>query len=322
MYKESEKLELKASFGEWKEIIKTLAGFANAKGGTVIVGLDDVGQPLGVEVGKGTIEDFANKVKANTDPVLYPSINVQTFGLGEIVEITVAPSDNKPVFAFERAYTRVGKSTQKLSTTEVRALITKYTLPDVDEQSIDQSVELSNLDDALIKKLPKYTQRTMTQAAYWCFVKKNTLFPNTLPKSIDIDNLYKNNRSVPRNKLLMEIFHKSGLIENWGTGFYRMRQWCRENGNPDPLFEHRGGALVTVFFPRENVPENVPEKRRARIIMQMKQDKNVTIAELARMLDANEKTIKRDITSLKDAGAIVRMGPDKGGYWQVVNINK
>ncbi len=108
-YKESEKIELKSSFGEWKEIIKTLAGFANARGGSVVIGLDDNGQPLGMKIGKGAIEDFANKVKVNTDPVLYPSIDVKTFGLGEILEVLVASSDNKPVFAFERAYIRVGK---------------------------------------------------------------------------------------------------------------------------------------------------------------------------------------------------------------------
>jgi len=48
MYKESEKLELKASLGEWKEIIQLLAGCANAKGGSIVVGLDDNGQPLGI----------------------------------------------------------------------------------------------------------------------------------------------------------------------------------------------------------------------------------------------------------------------------------
>jgi ATP-dependent DNA helicase RecG len=112
-FKESEKLELKSSFSEWKEIVASLSAFANKKGGRVIIGLNDDGQPLGKEFGKGVIEDIANKIKQNTDPILYPSINVETFGPGEIVEISVKESDNKPVFAFERAYTRVGKNNAK-----------------------------------------------------------------------------------------------------------------------------------------------------------------------------------------------------------------
>ena len=48
MYKESEKIELKSTFGEWKEIIISLTSFANKSGGTVIVGISDDMQPLGL----------------------------------------------------------------------------------------------------------------------------------------------------------------------------------------------------------------------------------------------------------------------------------
>ena len=68
IYKESEQVELKSSFSEWKEIIISLAAFANKKGGTVVVGLDDKGQPLHMKLGKNTIEDSVNKVKNHTDP--------------------------------------------------------------------------------------------------------------------------------------------------------------------------------------------------------------------------------------------------------------
>ena len=63
---ESEKVEFKASFGEWKEIVETLCAFANKKGGRVIVGLDDRGRPAALRLGKGSLEDFANKVRVIT----------------------------------------------------------------------------------------------------------------------------------------------------------------------------------------------------------------------------------------------------------------
>ncbi len=50
IYKESETVELKSFFGEWKEIITTLSAFANKKGGTVVVGLDNDGQPLHMQL--------------------------------------------------------------------------------------------------------------------------------------------------------------------------------------------------------------------------------------------------------------------------------
>jgi ATP-dependent DNA helicase RecG len=50
----------------------------------------------------------------------------------------------------------------------------------------------------------------------------------------------------------------------------------------------------------------------------MKKDSQVTIAELAKHLSVTEKTIKRDIEKLRKAGKLERVGPDKGGYWEVL----
>jgi len=153
-YKESEILELKSSFGEWKEIILSLSSFANKRGGTVIVGLSDQGQPLHLQLGKNTIEDFVNKVKNHTDPVLYPSINVKTFGLGEIVEITIPKSDYKPVFAFDKAWVRVGRSNVKMTSNEIRELILRYTYKEFDTKKISLKNKEVKLDQQTLEKFP------------------------------------------------------------------------------------------------------------------------------------------------------------------------
>jgi len=114
MLKESEKTELKASFAEWKEIIISLVAFANRTGGKVIVGVNDSGEFNNLKLGKNSLEDFVNKLKQHTDPALYPSLNVKEFGLGEYVEIEIPESDSKPVFAFDKAYIRTGKSNIKI----------------------------------------------------------------------------------------------------------------------------------------------------------------------------------------------------------------
>ncbi|MBU0763553.1 MAG: hypothetical protein KJ607_01825 [Bacteroidetes bacterium] len=49
-------------------------------------------------------------------------------------------SDNKPVFAFDRAFIRIGKTNQKMSNQFVRDLIKRYSLPDFDKQTIDSDV--------------------------------------------------------------------------------------------------------------------------------------------------------------------------------------
>jgi len=67
----------------------------------------------------------------------------------------------------------------------------------------------------------------------------------------------------------------------------------------------------------ENVPENVPEDRKGLIVKEIKNNSKITIPELALILKVNEKTVKRDIEKLKSERIIHRIGPDKGGHWEV-----
>ena len=201
MYRESETLEKKSSFAAWKEIVVSLSAFANKKGGKVVVGLDDQGNPTGLMIGKDSLEEMANKIKMHTDPVLYPSINVKTFGPGEIVELEIPESDNKPVFAFEKAYVRVGKVNQKLSATEIRDLINRYTLPDFDQRTLAQDFKSLDLDAEAIRslnetafqfgkiperrvleKLMVLKREKLTNAGYLCFIRKNDLIPSAIIK--------------------------------------------------------------------------------------------------------------------------------------------
>jgi ATP-dependent DNA helicase RecG len=42
------------------------------------------------------------------------------------------------------------------------------------------------------------------------------------------------------------------------------------------------------------------------------------MTELAEQLNVTRRTIHRDIDKLKQKGLIERIGPDKGGYWKVI----
>ena len=80
------------------------------------------------------------------------------------------------------------------------------------------------------------------------------------------------------------------------------------------------------IFPSENylkvedVPDNVPDKRRAKIITLIKDNNKIIISEISIKLKVNEKTIKRDIEKLKQEGKINRVGPQTGGrgYWKIL----
>lgn len=70
-----------------------------------------------------------------------------------------------------------------------------------------------------------------------------------------------------------------------------------------------------------NVPVNVPVKltgREGAIINLMQGNPSVTIHEISLALGVTEKTIKRDIVSMRNKSLITRVGSDKRGEWVVL----
>lgn len=119
---EGESVELKRSLGEWKEIVETCAAFATAKGGRLYIGVADDGRVVGIQIGKGTLEDLTNKIAQNTVPKLVPAITTQVHGGATLIVVDVAESTTKPVTAFGRALRRSGRTNQVLSAAEIAEL--------------------------------------------------------------------------------------------------------------------------------------------------------------------------------------------------------
>ena len=55
-----------------------------------------------------------------------------------------------------------------------------------------------------------------------------------------------------------------------------------------------------------------------KIIQMIKDDPNITIKELSLQLSLTRRGIEEQIKSLKAKGLIRRVGPDKGGHWEVI----
>ena len=119
---ESQSLEFKESLKLKDEIGETVSAFSNSDGGIVVVGVSDSGGIPGVDIGKNTLEELANYIKRNTDPQVFPSVKILEVGGKRVVMIEVAEGAEKPVFFKNHAYKRVGKTNQRISTSEIRKL--------------------------------------------------------------------------------------------------------------------------------------------------------------------------------------------------------
>ena len=119
---ESENLEFKESLSLRDEIGKAISAFSNTNGGVILVGVTDVGSVIGVDIGSNTIENEAGYIKRHTDPPIFPFIKVLEADGKNIVAIEVEESSDKPVFFKKYAHKRVGKSNQRMSSSEMRRL--------------------------------------------------------------------------------------------------------------------------------------------------------------------------------------------------------
>jgi len=118
LHGESETAEWKRSLSEWKEIVVTSAAMASLHGGQILIGIEPTGEVCGVQVGKGTLEDLANRIAQNTSPRIAPSITSKKQDGKTVILVSVSESVSKPVCAFDRPYRRSGRTNQRLSQEE------------------------------------------------------------------------------------------------------------------------------------------------------------------------------------------------------------
>ena len=74
----------------------------------------------------------------------------------------------------------------------------------------------------------------------------------------------------------------------------------------------------------EKVTERVTEKvteNQAIIIREMEKNPFITAVSLAKILGISLRKTKENIKKLQQKGLIHRIGPDKGGHWQIVKKN-
>ncbi len=92
---ESDTLEFKSSFN--RRVIETACAFANHKGGSVLIGVDDSANIVGVSFGAETAQRWLNEIKQNTSPAIIPDIEEFHMDGKTVVAIHVSEFPVKPV---------------------------------------------------------------------------------------------------------------------------------------------------------------------------------------------------------------------------------
>jgi ATP-dependent DNA helicase RecG len=123
------------------------------------------------------------------------------------------------------------------------------------------------------------------------------------------------------------------MVEAWGRGM----PLILENA-PDVAFHETAGLFIAEFQrpsfgeeegeaekePREPSDQSVrgfektSEKTSEKIIAAITKNTGVTIAELSKICGVSTRSIERNLVRMQKDGKIRRIGPAKGGRWEVL----
>ena len=223
------------------------------------------------------------------------------------------------------------KATMELLTTKyLRALISYDGIQRVETLPIPREA----LREALLNAVVHKAYESSTPIQIGVYDDKLEIWNcGMLPEDWTLNNLLGKHRSRPYNPDIANVFFRAGEIEAWGRGIERIIASCKKEGYPEPEFDYDGGGLWTVFYfgeahkngisgttqkTTQKTTQNL-SKKLEEILVYLKKNPNASRKELTETItDLTEDGVKYNLTRLKNLGLIQRVGPDKGGYWKVI----
>ena len=150
--------------------------------------------------------------------------------------------------------------------------------------------------------------------------------------------------SSPKIAAFLKAYH---FVKEFGEGFDRI---CREqeaNGANVPSFRtdefilkitvpkvsekvnindervdvnvtEKVNATENVTDASQKTPQKTSQKTSQKIIDLIKEDPYISTTKMAEIIGVDRRNIARNIKKLQEQGAVRRVGPDKGGFWEVI----
>lgn len=146
----------------------------------------------------------------------------------------------------------------------------------------------------------------------------------TLPEGLTPDKLKGVHESVPRNRLIAEVFYRRGLIERWGRGTNKILAEAEKAGCPEPDFEEIAGAFVVRFKPSVRMQEVPPTRglgARAEKVLEILRRSgplgaSVILQQLSERITL--RALQADLKRLREAGRIIASGKGRATAYRLV----
>ena len=135
-----------------------------------------------------------------------------------------------------------------------------------------------------------------------------------------------------RNRRLGDFLKELDLSEGRATGIPTIQDELRKNGSDLARIETddarsyflleipcREGFETKISEKSElKTTEKSSEKSSEKILILMKSNPAISAKEIAKELNMTSRSVEKNIKTLRDKGILRRVGPDKGGHWEVL----
>jgi ATP-dependent DNA helicase RecG len=136
--------------------------------------------------------------------------------------------------------------------------------------------------------------------------------PGKLPDSLTVDQLKSKHRSIPRNRLIADIFFMAGFVESWGRGIDIMIEGCRQYGIPEPVIaEEQEGISVTLLkhiYTEEYLKELQLNDRQVKAILYIKENGSITNASYQSVNLISKPVASKELSDLLSRKLIQKIG--------------
>jgi ATP-dependent DNA helicase RecG len=170
--------------------------------------------------------------------------------------------------------------------------------------------------------------------------------PGKLYGGLTIEDLHRGNVSKRRNPLIADLFRRIEMVESWGRGMTLIHQ-----NAPAVTFRQVAGLFLASFArpsfaegestehqetpqkPLENhlkttgttentkkTPRKHQENTKGNLLKALQTQPELSVAALAEWVDSTPASVRHHLRVLQTQGRIRRIGPDKGGRWEVLDI--
>ncbi|MBQ6008133.1 MAG: winged helix-turn-helix transcriptional regulator [Kiritimatiellae bacterium] len=127
------------------------------------------------------------------------------------------------------------------------------------------------------------------------------------------------------------MMYSRKAVETWGRGIKLILDECAKANLPEPQIVAESGYTKTVFMrPAQNAKTKstlkttqkttlkTTQKTTQKILSLIRQNPSITRMQISDAIGLSLEGVKWNLDKLKATGIVRRVGPDRGGHWEII----